>query len=168
MLWFVLIAAVLYILVKIGGALTTNQRSSGAVAIQHSAGVEWMFHTKVVGVSHRNQDRHSRQKIIREHCCEGQRVRLVPEPNNKFDSNAISVWTDGGLQIGYLNANLARIATEKHEVEDLIAEISAVTGGGYKTSGVNLRIGKAKRAAAPTHALVHAQNISSPDDDEPF
>ena len=72
--------------------------------------VEWMFPTKVAGVSHRNKDRKNRQQIIRNSCREGQRVRLIPEPDNRHDENAIGVWTEYGEQIGYLNSTVARIA----------------------------------------------------------
>lgn len=109
--------------------------------------VQWMFHTKVVGVSHRNRDRRSRQKIIRESCSVGDRLTLIPEPENKFDENAIGVWTRDGQQVGYLSSEIARVAAEKGETADLVAQITEVTGGDSgQYFGVNIRIGKRKAA----------------------
>jgi len=107
--------------------------------------VEWMFPTKVAGVSHRNKDRKSRQQIIRDSCREGQRVRLIPEPDNRYDENAIGVWTEYGEQIGYLDANIARIAYDKHQVDSLVAEIIGVRSGdeGHHCE-VTLRLGLRK------------------------
>jgi hypothetical protein len=104
--------------------------------------IEWMFPTKVAGVSHRNRDRTNRQQIIRDTCREGQRVRLIREPNNRYDENAIGVWTEYGEQIGYLNADVARIARDKHQVDSLVGEIIGVRGGDDGHSyGVVLRLG---------------------------
>jgi hypothetical protein len=115
--------------------------------------VEWMFPTMVAGVSHCNKDRKSRQKIIRDSCRAGQRVRLIPEPDNRYDENAIGVWTEYGEQTGYLNADVARIAYDKHQVDSLVAEIIGVRGGddGHHY-GVTLRLGvkKENKAAAGT------------------
>lgn len=167
MWWFLFIAVVVYLAIKILDAVANNDQHSLSVQHRNSSDIEWMFPTKVVGVSHRNGDRHSRQKIIREHCHGGQRVRLVREPNNKFDSNAISVWTSDGLQIGYLSAEIARIAVEKHEAEDLIAEISEVTGGeDHKYFGVNLRVGKRIETQSPKP--VQQGPVAVTDNKEPF
>jgi hypothetical protein len=57
--------------------------------------------TKVVGVSFDN-----RQEVIaRMH--RGDRIWLDMEPDNPYDPNAISVCCSSGLQIGYLNRNIA-------------------------------------------------------------
>lgn len=116
--------------------------------------VHWLFKTKVVGVSHRNSDRTSRQKIIREQCSVGDYLRLIPEPGNKNDPNAIGVWTNSGSQIGYLDWNVARIAAEKHEAQDLVAKIIGVHGGENKRYlGVALQIGRKQKATA-SHSSV--------------
>ena len=35
-------------------------------------------------------------------------VRLVPEPNNPFDPNAVAVLTEGNATIGYLSRDVAK------------------------------------------------------------
>jgi HIRAN domain len=66
---------------------------------------KWIF-TKVVGVSHRNNDGSHRGKIIWQ-CRAPEELQLVPEPDNPFDSNAIAVRRASGEQLGYLNQRLA-------------------------------------------------------------
>ena len=60
----------------------------------------------VVGVSHRNNDRKSRQAIIRQ-VEVGDQLDLVREPANLYDSNAIMVRHALG-QIGYIDKASAR------------------------------------------------------------
>ena len=55
----------------------------------------------VVGEAATNEDGTKRQDILRE-VTPGDKVRLVREPTNRFDPNAIGVWLDEG-QVGYLN-----------------------------------------------------------------
>ena len=92
------------------------------------------FFTKVVGVTFEG-----RQDVI-----EGLRpdvaVELRREPNNTFDPNAIAVHF-GELQIGYLRKQIARRLAEKFDTgERYRARIASVTGGGARSSGVNLFI----------------------------
>ena len=99
------------------------------------------------GVTFRNKDRRSRQKIIRERCYVGQFVKLVPEPENKHDENAIAVYLPSGEQIGYFNWNVARIAAEKDETAQLVAKVKEIVGGekDKPTLGVVLKVGKRKQ-----------------------
>lgn len=64
-----------------------------------------------------------REKLIRSHCKEGRTVRLVREPANKFDENAIAVYLevpkmfgllgDKEIQIGYIKASTAKSLAKK-------------------------------------------------------
>lgn len=106
-------------------------------------GVEWHFHTKVVGVSFNNSDGQSRQRIIGK-CSVGEHVYLAPEPDNPYDHDAILVCRSNGEQLGHLNRELAHDIMNRGELGSLVAQISDLTGGtwGKPTRGVNLRIGK--------------------------
>jgi HIRAN domain len=106
--------------------------------------------TKVVGVTHKNGDGSSRQRIIRKWCHPGGVLELVPEPNNPVDELAIGVWVRRPYwflfsrrhQVGYLQAGLAE---DLHDQLDAGREFSArilnVTGGGRgQNYGVNIEI----------------------------
>jgi len=70
---------------------------------------------EIVGESFDNQDGTSRQFGIQKFCTPGKPVKLIREPNNKFDKSAISVWVRGKAflikehdhQVGYLSKELA-------------------------------------------------------------
>jgi hypothetical protein len=59
------------------------------------------FFLQVHGIYHRNADGSSRQKIIRS-CRSGDPLVLVPEPENKYDPDAIKVCRHDGGQLGYV------------------------------------------------------------------
>lgn len=70
---------------------------------------EW-FDGKVAGMTHRNPDGSSRQQIalgLAPH----DELMLEAEPHNPYDANAIAVMTTEGLQVGFLEARLAREVT---------------------------------------------------------
>jgi len=101
------------------------------------------FYSSVAGVSHRNRDRTSRQKIIRESVYAGMFLTLQFEDDNPVDKNAVALLTPNGEQIGYLNGRLAS------EVRDWIAEgelvsivVKEITGGesDKPTHGVNILV----------------------------
>ncbi len=62
--------------------------------------------TRIVGVTHPNHDGTSRQEYLRG-CSRGEMLRLVPEPDNSFDVNAVKVETESGYQVGYLPRDVA-------------------------------------------------------------
>jgi hypothetical protein len=71
----------------------------------------------VVGAAHKNPDGSDRAIEI-EACTPGEQVLLRPEPENKFDKDAIAVWTVRGVQIGYIAAERApRLALFMSEYE---------------------------------------------------
>lgn len=74
----------------------------------------------VVGVRHPNRDKSNRAFEILL-CRPGDRIELRPEPKNKHDENAIAVFSERGVQIGYLTAERApligRRMNQGHEVQ---------------------------------------------------
>ncbi len=95
------------------------------------------FYTKVVGVTFEN-----RQEIISS-MYEGQPLKLLREPNNEYDPNAVKVITGSGLQVGYLNAKLAKHFSPLLERgEEYQALVSQITGGKDRNYGVNIVIQK--------------------------
>ncbi|HEY0270119.1 MAG TPA: HIRAN domain-containing protein [Sphingomonas sp.] len=48
-------------------------------------------------------------------CQPGERVELRPEPTNKADQNAIAVYSDRGVQIGYVSADRTLIVQRAWE-----------------------------------------------------
>jgi hypothetical protein len=66
---------------------------------------EWIY-SKVAGVSFANRDGVERQDVV-EHCKPGEMLKLIPEPKNRFDHNAVAVVRQNGEQLGYLNRRLA-------------------------------------------------------------
>ena len=102
------------------------------------------FHAKVVGVSHKNPDGSSRQKIIGR-CRVGERLFLIPEPANPYDPEAVKVCRQNGEQVGYLEAirtagEISRLIGRGGRAE---AEIADIMGGGAgKHLGIVIRITK--------------------------
>ncbi len=109
------------------------------------------FFTKVVGVTHKNDNGTNRQDVILGVAKPSCKVELVPEPDNPVDSNAVAVWISGRTfiffkfraQIGYLDSRLAGELTRHAEQGGRYeARITEVTGKGKSTRGVNLQISK--------------------------
>lgn len=70
------------------------------------------FNVKLAGVSHKNDDGTDRQIYIERFAQAGMPLTLKPEPDNRFDPNAVSVWIEDcrrlqKMQIGFLDARLA-------------------------------------------------------------
>ncbi len=61
------------------------------------------FHTKIVGVTHKNADGSNRQKIIRK-CGVFETLVFDHEEDNPHDANAVRVCRQNGQQLGYLNS----------------------------------------------------------------
>lgn len=91
--------------------------------------------TKVVGVSFGNG-----QELI-EYLSEGDSLFLEREPENEHDENAIAVYVDQyqNEQIGYLSSDLAEeLAPQIDSGQMIMAEVTAITGEGERTRGVNI------------------------------
>lgn len=63
------------------------------------------FHSKIAGVTHKNKDGTSRQEAL-EYCGEGQKLNLIQTPTEKYPE-AISIFAEGGDQLGFVTATLA-------------------------------------------------------------
>ena len=61
------------------------------------------FSTAVVGIQYPNADKSDRrfEALL---CRPGDEVRLVPEPRNRHDPRAVAVFSERGVQLGYLGA----------------------------------------------------------------
>ncbi|WP_337175362.1 HIRAN domain-containing protein [Paludisphaera sp.] len=114
-----------------------------------AAGPRKTARTKVVGVTHRNEDGCDRQELIARHCKPGMRLALVHEADNPVDPNAVAVYVEakGVLgrkrhRIGYLKTGLAAtFVAEMGTGLTASAVILDVTGGGEGLSrGVNILI----------------------------
>jgi hypothetical protein len=75
--------------------------------VKENPAIDKWFWSKVAGVTHQNSDGTSRQEILKR--CEARELlRLVPEPDNPVDRDAIAVLRQNGEQLGYLERRLAR------------------------------------------------------------
>ena len=145
---------VAYRLGRVVGSLTNAkaERSPPQVAATPKAQAQTTrsFHSKLAGVTAKNDDGRSRQDYIRAFCTAGMALRLVREPSNRFDPNAVAVWItarslvffSSDVQIGYINADLASELTPQIDRGTPVrASISDVTGGtGGKALGVNILV----------------------------
>lgn len=107
------------------------------------------MYTKIVGVAHNNTGSNSenRQHIIADLYSKGllnkgQKLSLLPEPQNPYDSNAIAVIGADGRQLGYLSKAVAEsISAAIRRGKRFAAIVECVTGGDIDTLyGVNIQI----------------------------
>ena len=82
------------------------RNSGGAVPSRKSAPETGnrVFFAQVHGIYHKNYDGSSRQAIIRR-CRTGEELLLVPEPTNRYDSDAVKICRNNGEQVGYWEGN---------------------------------------------------------------
>ncbi|HTW83712.1 MAG TPA: DEAD/DEAH box helicase [Candidatus Sulfotelmatobacter sp.] len=109
------------------------------------------FNTKVVGVTFEG-----RQDVVGA-LRAGEALELRRHADNAFDPNAIGVWY-GSLQLGFVKREIAaRIAPNLDAGERYTAEVTAVTGGGARSFGINIYVSRARAAAvAPARDAVAA------------
>ncbi len=107
------------------------------------ATVDSSFFTKIAGVTHRNRDRKSRQRLIAQ-CNVGEELCLEREPNNPIDPNAIKVLRVTGEQLGYIPAHVAAsgLARDLDRGARPKCRIKNLTGGDGLTRGVNIEVGE--------------------------
>lgn len=99
----------------------------------------FVYESKVVGVSKDNEDGTSRQDIIKKEVAEEDPLRLLLEPENAYDQNAVKVLSKDGNQIGYLNRDLAeKVHPALENNTEVHAKASWVNGD--KMLGVGIRI----------------------------
>ena len=118
-----------------GGGKLSSDDSSATVG---NSSTMRPYCVRLAGVTHNNVDGSSRQRIILT-LKRDQELRLVREPKNPFDSNAISVHTLDGRQIGYVERERAvRLA---HSMDKGVPSRSFVQYVGRgEISGVRVRV----------------------------
>jgi hypothetical protein len=98
------------------------------------------FFTKIAGVTHEG-----RQRAI-ERCSAGERLKLVRDPTNPFDSGAVKVMRLNGQQLGFVPQHVSRggdpsgLAARMDRGVVYSCRIKDLTGGDIKTRGVNIEI----------------------------
>lgn len=81
--------------------VSDDRRNQSKSSVHYEITIEFDVH--VTGVTHQNRDGTNRQTILRR-CSEGDAVVLKREPANRYDRNAIAVFTNEREQIGYVPA----------------------------------------------------------------
>ncbi len=109
----------------------------------------------VVGIDFPNEDGSNRRSEAMM-TLPGEPVELVPEPKNRYDSNAIAVISPRGVQIGYVNAERAPyVGSRMSRGEDAEAIFQGMDGG---AAFIRLRFG----GGAPTLPSPSAKPASTP------
>jgi hypothetical protein len=107
------------------------------------------FHSKISGVTQRNDDGSDRQTLIRDYVQPGMQLIVKREPDNPYDDCAISLWVktrtlrifESERQIGYLNTCVASdLAPYLDKGGWTRITVKEVTGGGDRNYGVNIFI----------------------------
>ena len=113
------------------------------------------FNTKVVGVSFEG-----RQDVVAG-LAPGAALELRRQADNPYDANAIGVW-HGALQLGFLKRPIAaRVAPNVDAGERYTAHVTAITGGGARSWGINVYVTREREAAA--HARPSRSDVTRAD-----
>lgn len=90
-------------------------------------------YSKIVGIS-------NFQNNIR-FCKEGDSLKLVREPNNQFDKNAIAVYTLDNKQLGYLSKSINEyLIRDLEQNKEFGVSIESITGENFSNKGCNILI----------------------------
>lgn len=81
--------------------------------------------SKVVGVTFDGRQNHLANLRPNE------KLYLLPEPDNKYDKNAIGVVNEDGISLGYINRGLAYSLKGKIVNKQEIQEYQLIGGDGY-------------------------------------
>jgi hypothetical protein len=107
----------------------------------------YAIETKVVGVTHPNEDGSERQTII-QRCVIGEELKLVRESQCPFDPAAICVFRMNGEQLGYLSRELSGggTAAKLDSGETFHCYITNIAGGyDGRSFGVNVQVSNSDR-----------------------
>ncbi|MFN2460688.1 MAG: DEAD/DEAH box helicase [Candidatus Velthaea sp.] len=97
------------------------------------------FFTKVVGVTFEGR------QDVAGGLQPGDVLELRRDPHNPYDPNAVAVWY-GALQVGFLKREIARRLAENFDAgERYHAEVGSVTGGGERSTGINIFVRRERR-----------------------
>lgn len=100
------------------------------------------FHTKVAGVTYEGRQQYVKRLLV------GEKLRLLREPSNTYDRNAVAVLDTHGNTIGYLSREIAaKMAPRIDAGESFDVAVTAVTGAEYDRFGVNIHIQSCRSVA---------------------
>ena len=123
-----------------------------------SASLKGVYFCEVKGVTHNNDDSTSRI-AAQQLCSVGDTVKLVPEPSNVHDRNAIRVLLQTGQQIGYISARQA--ARFKGKVHLLTATVHSRVKDKWGNETVKLRVSAEQKvyqtSTAPSVTAIQAE-----------
>ncbi len=95
--------------------------------------------TSIVGIDFPNEDKSkSNRRMECMLCAPGDLVELRPEPKNPYDENAIAIWSDRGVQLGYVSAERAPLIGKRMKEDDAVAVFQAMHGNG---AYIRIRLG---------------------------
>lgn len=124
------------------------------------------MHTKLVGVTKRNEDDEEIQELlenISDICYEGELLSLEHESDNPYDENAIKVFY-GLDHIGYINRKLAEELAPLVDQQRVEAELCEVTGGeDGKSYGCNILIRivpEGEEARTDSREFIHLSKLN--------
>ena len=66
-------------------------------------------------------------------CAPGELVELRPEPKSRYDENAVAVWSERGVQLGYVSAERAPLIGKRTKEDEVVAVFQAMHGNGAYT-----------------------------------
>lgn len=94
-----------------------NDHTNSVAEAKQTSSVQ-NYETAIVGVKFDNDDGTSRRDYLRR-CVVGGALSLMREPQNKYDSNAVAVYTPPGVQVGYLGKFLAKTIAASMDAEQV-------------------------------------------------
>jgi single-stranded-DNA-specific exonuclease len=117
-------------------------------------GESYGFNTKLAGVTFEG-----RQDLVAG-LEPGVELALIRDPANRFDPNAVGVYL-GTLHVGFIKRGIAaRIAPNIDAGERYRAEVRHVTGGGERSTGVNIWVSRERASEArPNAERGHAGDV---------
>lgn len=121
------------------------------------------LHTKIAGVTKKNEDDMPIQEILAgliHENVEGDALELEHEIDNPYDENAIMVYHNG-VHIGYLNRGLAEKLVDDVDAGLVSAEISEITGNDKTYYGCNIEITIRSEKSADHKPLSRTPTISA-------
>ena len=105
------------------------------------------FTNSIVGIDFPNADKtrsNRRMEILL--CAPGDRVTLRREPKNPHDSNAVGVWSERDIQLGYISAERAPMIGRRLQAEETSALFQAMHQG---SAYIRIRFGGGDPALPP-------------------
>lgn len=142
-----------------GVAMSDGATLSEAEAVEAQRRRVQHFFTKVVGVTHSNDDGSNRQTIIAT-CMPAEKLILEHDESNRFDPNAVRVSRMNGQQIGFLREELAEeVVSKSRGGHRYAAFVTQVTGGKGKYLGVNLLMVVAEPGVSEVEAQAYVVGI---------